>query len=141
MATVHLQKPDLALFSDPVNTRVIVPHMIAAPRTRRWEQASVRFEGDTAPTVFRGEGVGRSYGIVCRYSHVEHDDMAALLRLLESAHTAPDGRIQLRTNFFDAGGLDRYEVVTVADVTETHVKARAWDVSFTATTVQHTLAV
>ena len=35
MASVLLVKPDIALFADPGPSRVVVPHLVAAPRTRR----------------------------------------------------------------------------------------------------------
>lgn len=141
MASVILTRSDLALFSDPGNTRVVIPHLIAAPRTRNREQATVRFEGDEYDTVFRGQGRSRTYDLTCRYGQLEHGEMAQLVELLEDAHDAPDGRLQLRTHFFDVPGLQPYEVVTVGQFTEQHLGAKAWDVKFSATTVQHTIAV
>lgn len=139
MATVYLAKPDIALFADPGATLVVIPHLVAAPRTRTREQASVRFEGDEAPTTFRGEGRTRVYDLTARFGGDEHDDMLALIDLIEAAHDAPDGRLQLRTNFFDTPGLNPFEVVTVSNVVEQHLGGKAWDVRFTATTTAHTI--
>ena len=144
MASVLLVKPDIALFADPGPSRVVVPHLVAAPRTRRREKVPVRFEGFDAPVSFRGEARTRSYTLTCRYVHDEHAQMKALIDLLESAEDAPDDRLQLRTSFFATStfaGLDLYEVVVAGDVTETHLGGRAWDVSFVVNTVDYTLEV
>lgn len=140
MASVTLAKPDLALFADPAATRVVVPHLITATRTRRRELALVRFEGDAAPTPFRGAGASKTYEVTCRFGQDEHADMLALLDLLDLAMVAPDGRLQLRTAWYAAGG-DQYEVVVAGDVSEAPLKGRGWDIRFVATTVAHTLAV
>lgn len=141
MAVVHLAKPDLALFADPGSTLVQIPHLMVATRTRTRAKAGVLFEGDSAPTWFRGASgkAQRSYALQCRYSAREHDEMWALLDLLEMAEIAADGRLQLRLNHFDVPDLQSFEVVHASDVTEPHVSGRVWDVTFTVTTAQYSL--
>lgn len=141
MAVVHLAKPDMALFSDPGSTLVQIPHLMAAPRTRHRRKVGVLFEGDNAPTTFRGASgrQHRSYRLTCRYTAAEHQQMWALVDLLETAESAPDGRLQLRLQHFLVDGLQPFEVVTAGDVDEQRVDGRSWDVSFTVTTAQYSL--
>lgn len=142
MATVVLNKPDIALFADPGSTIIVIPHLIAAPRSRSFEQASVRFEGDDDVTTFRGEGRHRSHELVARFAADQHTDMLALVDLFETAHQAADGRLQLRTNFFnETPGLQPYEVVTVAKFAEQRAGGRVWDVRFTAESAAFTIEV
>lgn len=141
MAGVTLALPDLALFSDPAGTRVEIPHLTSAPRTRKRDLVLVRFEGDPEATPFRGEGSTRVYDVTCRYSRYEASAMDDLLALLDLAHTAPDGRLQLRTAWYVGAGMDAYEVIVAGDVSETPLPGRAWDVKFTATVVASTVAV
>lgn len=137
MAGIILGTSDLALYADPGATLVTIPHLVAAPRNHRRELALVRFEGDTAPTAFRGEGSWREYELTCRYSHVEHTEMLALLTLLDTAHGAVDGRLQLRTNPSRVPGLSPFEVGVVGDVAEQNLSGMAFDVRFTFTAVNH----
>lgn len=139
MAQVFLRQPDLSLFADPT-VRVRIPHLIAAPRTRTREMVLVRFEGDSAPTSFRGEGGARSYELTCRYPSNRHVEMKELLDLLELAQDAPDSRLALRTHHFDVPGLGPFEVVVAGDISETYASGRAWDVRFTASTVAYSLS-
>ncbi len=137
MARLLLPTPDLALFTDPSNTLVPVPHMIAAPRSRVRSKVLVDFEGDVSPTSFRGVSKRRTYDLTCRYAFNEHAQMGALVALLEHAEDVRDGRLQLRTNFFDVPYLNPFEVVDAGDVTEQHLGGRAWDVTFPVTTVNY----
>lgn len=141
MASVVLAKPDLSLFVDP-EARVVLPHLIAAPRTRTTERALVRFEGYEVPHSFRGEGRSRTYDLTCRYGADEHDQIADLLGLLAAADDGADGRLALRTNFWTAAGLDLYEIIAVTgDVQERQVGGTAWDIVFPVETVYGTLEV
>lgn len=141
MASVLLAKPDLSLFADP-ETRVVLPHLIAAPRTRTTEKALVRFEGYQVPHAFRGEGRSRTYDLTCRYGSDEHEQLGDLLELLTTADDAPDGRLALRTNFWTAPGLDLYEIIAITgDVQERQAGSAAWDIVFPVETVYGTLEV
>lgn len=141
MASVVLAKPDLALFSNP-EVRVVLPHLIAAPRTRTTDRALVRFEGYEAPHAFRGEGRVRDYDLTCRYGADEHDDILELLQVLAAADAAADGRLALRTNFFTVAGLDLYEIISITgDVEERDIGRAAWDVRFPVRTVNGTIEV
>lgn len=136
-----LTVPDIALFSDPEGTRVEIPHLRGQRRTRRFDQTVVLFEGDDFPTAFRGVGRSRTYDLECVYTASEHLAMRQLLDLLEDAHDAVDGRLQLRTNAGQVEGLDPVAVVTVAEVPEEPLGGLGWRVTFTATVVQHTVEV
>ena len=141
MSYVTLAKPDIALFSNVSGTRVVLPRMSGQGRKRTFEQSSVRFEGDNCDTTFRGQGRGRQYSLRVRFTGAEHATMASLLALFDMAQDAADGRLQLRTNAFSVAGLNPLEVVTVSEIDEQPVGGLAWDVSFTASTVEYTLAV
>lgn len=138
MSHVTLVRPDVALFADVEATRVVLPRMTAMTRTRRFDQASVRFEGDDYPITLRGEGRWRQLQVLVRFMAGEHATMDELLTLFEDAQDATDGRLQLRPNAFTVPGLNPIEVVTVAEPVETPVGGRIWDVSFTATRVTYT---
>jgi hypothetical protein len=143
MAGIVLDFPDIALFSDPVNTRVVLPRMSGQVRHRAFESTMVRFEGDTAPTPFSGEGRTVTYDLKIRFrgdelGH-EHDVLLDLLDLFEAAHAAPDPRLLLRTNAGRVDGLNPIEVVIVSDVHETPVSGRVWDVTFVATAVEYSV--
>ena len=142
MAHVTLSVADIALFADPEATRVEIPHLRVASPTRRYDQTTVRFEGDAEPTAFRGEGHTKSHEVVCRYVYHEHDQMLALLDLLDDAFAAPDCRLQLRTVRSDTAGMDPLIVATLAsDVPEAPLGGRAWDITFTLQQVDYTLSV
>lgn len=141
MASVELAKPDMSLFSDMAGTRVVLPRMTGQTRTRTFETALVRFEGDEAPTPFRGGGAGRAYNLMVRYSGKEHAQMAALLNLFRQAHDAVDGRIALRTNAYQVADLQPFEVVSVDSISETPIGGLAWEVSWVATAVQFSIEV
>lgn len=142
MASVTLPLPDLALFADVEATRVQVPHLVAADRTRGQSVALVTFEGDQHPTPFRGEARSLRYSMTARFGADDHDDMAALLQLLELAQDAPDGRIQYRPAYFaETPWLQPLEVVTVTDLAERHLGRRAWDVVIGVERVAFTVEV
>lgn len=141
MPSVILANADLALFSDPNGTRVVLPRVKAQARNRSFQQTVVQFEGDSQPTQFRGVARPRSYGMTARFLSAEHSTMNSLLALFESAFDAADGRLLLRTNAFLVTGLNPIEAIVAADVAETPVGGQAWDVSWTAQTVKFSLAV
>jgi hypothetical protein len=141
MAGIVLPHADIALFSDPVASRVIFPRVQALPQTRRYERTVVRFEGDDQPTPFGGEGRPRSYQLQARFLSGEQATLAALIALLDLAHQAPDPRLLLRTHVALIGELNEIEVVTVDEVVTTPAGAGVFDVTFTANTVAYTIAV
>lgn len=141
MPAIELTQADIALFADPDTTRVILPRVTALQRTRTFDQAFVRFEGDQHPTPFRGEGRPRTIPVTCRFLDSEHATAAALIALFEAAQDAPDPRILIRVPVGLVADLNAIEVVTVSEVTETLVDGRAIDVAFTANTVAYTIEV
>lgn len=142
MAVVTLDRADLALFSDPASTRVVIPRLTGMPQRRGRAGTTVRFEGDTDPTAFRGEGRTRTYDLTCRYAPDEHEQMAVLLELIdEVAPAAVDHRLLLRTHVGLVARLDPAVAVEVFDVNVTPGGAGLFDVQFTAQVVQHTFAV
>lgn len=144
MTGVALTRADIALFSDPASTLLVIPRLQVMQRTRQPEQTLVRFEGDVSPTLFRGEGLEVSYPLTARYLEDEHADAYALLALFETAHLdAADGRLQLRAHAGAVGGLNPFEVIAVSDITEGAGAAGdgVWDISFTATRLTYTIEV
>lgn len=136
MAGVVLRNPDLALLSDPVARRVVVPHVTAAPWEQQWTGALVTFEGDSLPTAFRGTSGTRSWQLTCTYAAAEQGQVTDLLALLRDAADDPDGRLLLRTHIGAAGGLDDTTAVVVQGVTVTPLAGRVTTVTFTAHAVQ-----
>lgn len=141
MPAIELDLADIALFSDPDGTRVQLPRLTGLSRSRNFDQALVRFEGDEHPTPFRGEGRPRSMPLAVRFLDTEHATAAALIALFEAAQDAPDPRLLLRVPVGLVEALNAIEVVTVADVSEVVVDGRAIDVTFTANTVAYTIEV
>ncbi len=127
------------LLADPAGTLVAIPHLVGGTRAGDAEVARVRFEGDVYETEFGGEGRSVTYSLTARYAFNEHAQWKALRGLLEAARTSPDRRLGLRTRAGQVPGLDDFTVVTVSNVTETPLGGQAWDVSFTASAVQHEL--
>lgn len=106
MALVVLTTTDFALLVDPVNTRVRVPHLTAAPLSERWNGTAVAFAGDTLPTGFVGEGGTATRSLTCLYGGTEQNDLAALIRLFRTAREQPDPRLLFRTHIGQVGDLD-----------------------------------
>lgn len=138
---VALELPDIGLFSDFEATRVELPRMSGQQRTDTFEATTVRFEGDVAPTPFAGEGEDRVYALMVRYSQDEHSQLADLLDLFRTAHRAADQRIMVRPNAYAFGDLNEIEVGIVAGEVASPAGGRAWDVTFTFTTVKYSLEV
>lgn len=141
MPYLSLPTPDLALFTDVEATRIAIPHLVVQDRSKRLAGAVVQFEGDTAPTPFTGEAVPRTYELTARYVYSEHEDMAALVALLDAAHAASDSRLMLRTNARLVEALNRIEVGVAFEYAERHIGGQAWDVGFSFATVNYTVAV
>lgn len=135
MARLELQHADLALYAD-LSDRVTLTRLTGMERSRDLAGTTVLFEGDTDPTPFRGQGLGRTYNLSVAFGVDEHADMVALLSLLERAHQAPDGRLLLRTHIGTVAGLDPATVVSVFGVTESPLGGRGWQVRFTAVRVR-----
>ena len=141
MATPVLANADIALFTDPAGTRVVLPRVKSQTDGRPKEQTIVRFEGHALETQFRGEGQPRSYQLTVRFLAAEHATMGALLALFDTAHAASDGRLLLRLNAFNVADLNPIEAITVENPTRSPVGGQAWDVSFVAHAVEFSLAV
>lgn len=141
MAGVELPRPDIGLYDDFAATRVEIPHLVGQNRKRQADKTTVLFDGLTGETAFRGEGRVRSYPLRSRYVYSEHDEMRALVDLLEAAEAADDGRLLFRTNARLVSGLDLVEVVVAFDVDEEHLGGQAWDVVFTVSTVEHSFGL
>ena len=142
MAQVQLGQADIALLSNPGATRVLIPHLVSAPRRRSRVGTTVLFAGDDYPTPFRGTGRAMTLDLTARFGPTEHETMLDLVELLDVvAAEAPDSRLLLRTHYALAAGLDLAVAVVVFDVVDTPLGAGAFDVSFTATVVEHTFAV
>lgn len=144
MSTVDLGRADLALFSDPVATRVVIPALTAIPARRSRAGTLVQFEGDKFPTGFRGTARSWTFDLTCRFTADQHAELLALLTLIdETAPDSPDSRLLLRTHLGLAPGLNSTVAVQVFDVAPTPAAdgPGVFDVQFTATVVNHTLAV
>jgi hypothetical protein len=142
VAFIDLGHADLALFADPVNTRVKIPFLAAFSPQVQPEVVLRRFEGESAPRMFRGEGLVRSMSLSMLYPFGFHAEALALERLLAFAYEeAPDGRLQLRTNAGRVGGLDPLEVVAVTGWADVPQVGLYRTFSVEATRVRYSLGV
>lgn len=142
VASVQLGKAELSLLSDPVGTRVVIGSLMSMPISRGRDRTAVRFLGDQFPTGFHGEGRDHTYALSCRYARAKHDDLLALVNLLDVlAPAAVDKRLLLRTHWSLAAGLDVAVAVEMAGPLSLTPDAAAVDVTFTVQVVQHTFAV
>lgn len=143
MASVDLGRADLALFSDPGSTRVIIPTLLAMSQRRSRAKAFVTFEGDEYPTAFHGTARSRAFDLTCRFSSEEHATMLALIDLVdEVSPSAGDTRLLLRTHIGLAPGLNPSVAVELtSEVTEAPLGAGNVDVSFSVQVVQFSFAV
>jgi hypothetical protein len=140
MAGVLLERADIALWSDVETTRIVIDRLRVLVPTKRYEMALVRFEGDSAPTAFRGEGQSRSYQMTAMFLRDEHAEMAALVALFDAAYESPDGLLMLRTHMGSVPDLNPVEAVVVSEVSTAWAASGVGEVSFTAEAVQHTLS-
>jgi hypothetical protein len=108
-----LEHADLALLSDPVATRVVLRRPTGQAKTVTGEGTYVRFEGRTRPTSARGEGLANVWQIELVFARSEHAEALAVEALLETAFTAADDRLVLRTRLGTVEGLDPVQVVSV----------------------------
>lgn len=141
MASLVLTVADLALVSDPENTRVELTNV--DEQTPTWEaaQALVQFDGYTDPTLYRGERVTATWGLSVSFAPSDHEGCYQLLALLQTAHSATDGRLQLRTIGSSVAGLDDVQVVAVPSWTPRRIEGGAWQVDMTAHRVAWTAEV
>lgn len=140
MSSIVLTHADIALWSDPVGSRVVLDVLQVLNQADEYESVGQRFEGDGDATAFRGAGQSRTFQMTARFVAGQHDDAARLLALFRTAHRDdPDGRLQLRSHLGDVEGLDDLEAVRVSGVTRTWGRAGLLDVSWTATTVLFSL--
>lgn len=140
--SAHLGHADLGLFSDPVGTRVAIPHLMSLTETPTAAGVDVQFEGDTYPTPFDGPARTRSFEGVCRYGAHEHDQLLALIDLVERvAAAAPDKRLLPRTHLGLVPGLDSAVAVRIRSLPRTPQGAGIIDVHLRATVVEHTFQV
>lgn len=143
MASVALGRADLALFSEPGTTRVVIPTLYAMAQRRGRARAFVQFEGDDYPTAFHGTSRTRAFDLTCRFASDEHAEMLALLDLVdETAPGSPDPRLLLRTHIGLAAGLNPSVAVELtSEVTESPLGAGVFDVVFSVQVVQHSFEV
>lgn len=142
MAKVDLGRAELALFSNPASTLVVIPSLSALTVTDGRDRVALRYLGDTFPTGHHGEGRDHRYALTCRYPRKNHDGLLALQRLLdEVAPAAADKRLLLRTHVGLAVGLDVAVAVEVDGLVTRAWAAAVVDVSFTVQVVQHSLEV
>ncbi len=142
VAAVDLGHADLSLFTDPINTRVEIPFLTAFTPQVQPSVALVRFEGNTYPTAFRGEGVSRTMSLSMIYPFGYHAEAREMLELLTFAHgEAADGRLQLRTNAGRVSGLDPLEIVIVTSWADVPQVGLYRTFSVEATRVHATLGV
>lgn len=142
MTALVLLRADIALWSDPVASRVILDRLQVLQPPETFEQVFVRFEGDERSTGWRGEGTDATFQMTARFISGEHQAAADLLALFRTAHrTDPDGRLLLRTHVGEVAGLNHMEAVLVPTFTPAPARAGVTDISFTAQAVNFTLAV
>lgn len=136
MALVVLAQSDMALLADPVRTRVGIPHLVAAPLQRRFEGTAVRFAGDQYPTPFYGEGRGLQRQLTGLYGGSEHEQLAALVRLLELAASHVDPRLLFRTHIGQVADLDPIMAVSVFGYEVTPGRGQLQTLTMTVDAVQ-----
>ena len=142
VASTDLGKAELALWSDPVGTRIVIPHLVAMPITRLRDRVAVRFLGDQFPTGFHSEGRDHNYALSSIYGRDEHAELLDLTDLLdEIAPAAVDRRLLLRTHWSLAPGLDVAVAVEVTGPLTVTPDSPAVAVTFTVQVVQHTFVV
>lgn len=138
-AAVVLGRCDLALLSD-LSQRVTIPHLTAAPQSRKYPGVTVQFAGDTFPTAFRGASRAKSWAMTAMYMQREQDRLQALLTLVEVAADLPDSRLLLRTNYGQSIGLDDSAAVVIFEIDPAPQMGLYANVSFTCEAVEFTLA-
>jgi hypothetical protein len=125
-----LTQPDIGLYLDFEDTRVVLPHLQVAVPDEMWDETSVMFDGYLDPTAYRGDNRTASVECRVRVTPSEHDDLVALTELLRFARTAADARLMLRVNHGLVAGFDEMLVGTVPAWTRVHVAGQSWDLAF-----------
>lgn len=141
MAAVTLTENDIALFSDPEGTRVVIPHLTGKGPQLQAASRLEHFDGFDFPVEYRGEARSDQVTVECRWTPAQHEDLVAFLDLWETSTTAADSRFQLRTRIGSVAGLNPLEVVSIPQLSHPFQAAGFVTVSFTAYRVYHTLEV
>lgn len=148
MTRLELGRADLALFTDPIGSRVLIPHLVGLVRTRERVGVDVRFEGDEWPTPFDGEGRLGQLDLTCRYGESDLAQRIALEHLVDELAPARfDKRLLLRLHL-DSGADLAPELQTfvaagnalavrIRRLVSTPTGAGNADITATATVVQH----
>jgi len=136
MASVLLDSSDVALLSDPVASRVVLPRLSGMDDQQQAEVAHVQFEGYDDPSGFRGTSRTVDRRLMVRFMAREHETMGQLLDLFETARLAVDGRLLLRPNLFTVPGMNPLFVFLASDVAKTPADVQVWDVTWTARLVE-----
>lgn len=141
MASIVLSRADLALFSSPGTTRVVIPTLTSMSQRRSRAKAFVTFEGDEFPTVFHGTTRSREFDWTCFYSYEEHAEMLSLINLVdEIAPAASDTRLLLRSHIGLAAGLNpSVAVELMSEVVEEPLGAGNFNIRFSVRVVNHNL--
>jgi hypothetical protein len=138
--SLALNRARIGLWSDP-SSQIAIPHLKGMPVTRGYAGTLVQFVGDDYSTGFRGQAKTKSYAMTCRYLKAEQAQLVALINLFETAHSAPDPRLLLRTHPGQVAGLNESVAVQVFDPVATPGDGLVWDLTFTAQVVNYTFAV
>jgi len=84
------------VFSRYDNTSpVTVERLITQNFDRTREGVFIRFEGNTKPTGFRGEGRSNVWHFEALFDETTHDDYIALKNMFNNANSAADARIRV----------------------------------------------
>lgn len=139
MTTLLLTAADIALFSDPVPTRVEIPHLVVADPVERDDATLVHLEGLDWPVAYWSPHLDGEISCVARFPHTEHAAAIALIDLFRTARNSADRRLQLRTNHGLVAGWDDLLVGIVNEIPRQHLMGQAWDLPFTLRRVHYTL--
>lgn len=139
--SLTLQTGDIALWSDPIGTRVLIPHLVRADPTESDDSTLVHLEGLELPVAYTGTHTDTTVQCLARWTEYEHDLLLAFVDLLRTARAADDRRLLLRTNGGAVGGFDELHVGVVRSIPRTRATGRAYDIPFVLEAVHYDLEV
>ena len=137
--SLELATADIALLSDPIGSRVVLPRLLRADPTETDDSTLVHLEGLELPVVSTGPHTDLTIGCLARFGEFEHDRCLDLIDLFRTARTSADRRLVLRTNAGHVGGFDEFNVGVVRNIPRTRLVGVTHDVPFTFEAVHYEL--